>query len=422
MEKYCLSDKAKIVFETPKDASYFFGYYDKSPLDITNRFLLTHKVDFDGRDITANDEAEIGIWDIHNKTYKKVTQTKAFNWQQGSMLQWLPPYYKDTIIYNDRQHNQFVSVILNTKTNENKIIPFPIYCVHPNGKSALSINYERFYFIKPGYNYQGIVNKKWDKAIHSDDGIYSVDLATGKYKLLIRLEDIVDHQYLDEFATSRYHFIEMPLWNPDGTRFLFLHRWLIDKNNFKTRLFSCDISGKDLYLFPDMPFVSHYNWKNNNEFTVWAAQPNSKTKLIQSINNNQSYAKYLRPIYQFFKTKLFGKSISNQAANSGFLSFIDKSSNYSVIGKNILTEDGHNNWTKDERYMLTDTYQDKDNFRRLLLYDSKNKTATLFGKFYSEYNNCGFRCDLHPRFSLDEKYVIIDSAHNKHRGMKIISL
>lgn len=73
--------------------------------------------------------------------------------------------------------------------------------------------------------------------------------------------------------------------------------------------------------------------------------------------------------------------------------------------------DGHPSFTKDGRYMLTDSYADKEGYRNLLLFDCENKKHLVLGRFYSPFNCCGYRADLHPRFSRDEKSVIIDSAH-----------
>ena len=81
----------------------------------------------------------------------------------------------------------------------------------------------------------------------------------------------------------------------------------------------------------------------------------------------------------------------------------------SLVG--VLTENGHNSWTRDRRYMITDTYNDAAGFRHLLLYDGFENTLTKLGSFYSPYNDTGYRCDLHPRFDRKERYVTIDSAH-----------
>lgn len=72
--------------------------------------------------------------------------------------------------------------------------------------------------------------------------------------------------------------------------------------------------------------------------------------------------------------------------------------------------------------MLTDSYADKEDYRNLLLYDCNNRKHIVFGRFHSPFNCCGYRADLHPRFSRDEKSVIIDSAHSGRHQIYVYDL
>jgi len=82
MSGYELYNNFKIYFETPDDGfSYFFGYYDKSPLNKSNTKLLAHRVSFDGRDVRDGDVAEVGYFDLATKDFHKIDETLAWNWQ-----------------------------------------------------------------------------------------------------------------------------------------------------------------------------------------------------------------------------------------------------------------------------------------------------------------------------------------------------
>ena len=90
-------------FKTPNDGKhYFFGYYDKSPLDLTNTKLLALQVDFIDRLPTEKDTARIGYFDLSKKDniFYELERTRVFNWQQGCMLQWHGDR-DGQIIYND---------------------------------------------------------------------------------------------------------------------------------------------------------------------------------------------------------------------------------------------------------------------------------------------------------------------------------
>ncbi len=78
-----------LIFKSPKDKNYFFGYYGKSQLDKENQKLLALQTNFINRLPTKGDKAIIGYFEIRTKKkqFKKLTTTKTFNWQQGCMLQ-----------------------------------------------------------------------------------------------------------------------------------------------------------------------------------------------------------------------------------------------------------------------------------------------------------------------------------------------
>ena len=89
-------------------------------------------------------------------------------------------------------------------------------------------------------------------------------------------------------------------------------------------------------------------------------------------------------------------------------------------------ENGHCTWRPgDPRCMLTDTYQDEEWHRSLLLYDSRERELIRIGRFYSlpETCNTGFRCDLHPRWTHSGDLVCIDSVHrDDERQMYLIDV
>ena len=428
LNNYELYNNYKTAFETPDDGySYFFGYYDKSPLNIDNTKLLSHRVSFDGRDVKEGDVADIGYFDLSTKEFIKLDETLAWNWQQGSQLQWLPPKFDEEIIYNSIKDDNFISIIYNIRTNKKRTIPFPIYVVHPNGQEALGINYERHYWCRGGYNYQNIKNKKWDKPYHKEDGIFKIDLEKETVKLIVNIVDVVENNKLSEFETCN-NWLEHLMYSPSGDRFMFFHRWNKD-NVDHTRLYTADSEeGNSLFFYPDNGFYSHAYWKNNKELTIWSMEPTAKNttnykNIIELVKNNLVLKKLLKPIYR----NLVKPFISKEAINiispaSNLINYLDKTNKYEIIGVGLLSENGHNSWSKDKNTILNDSYDDKAGYRHLELLDVKKNKLTKIGKFYSTYNSCGYRADLHPRFSLDEKYIQIDSAHQERRKQIILKV
>jgi len=102
----------------------------------------------------------------------------------------------------------------------------------------------------------------------------------------------------------------------------------------------------------------------------------------------------------------------------------DETGAVSVVGANTLTENGHMTFSRDGRWLLTDTYPDSEtNERILILYNIEDDLAYNIGQFYTppdlgKHN----RCDLHPRFSADNRYVSIDSVHEGSRQQYIVDV
>ena len=106
---------------------------------------------------------------------------------------------------------------------------------------------------------------------------------------------------------------------------------------------------------------------------------------------------------------------------------------------NIYNDDGHPSFSPDGRYVITDTYPDGRNYRKLLLYDWEKEESTVLEKLYSlpdkkylettktvgDYKNWGsspFRVDLHPRWDRKGEKVCFDSIHEGKRGVYIFEL
>jgi len=161
------------LFKTPLGSYHFFGYYDKSPFDADNVRLLSQRAMFMDRMPDKDDILEIGYFDWqHGNDFIKLTETSAWNWQQGCMLQWVGPDFRSNIIYNDRLDGKFVSVLMNIESKEKTILPMSIYSMHPSGKYAVCIDNERHFWVRNGYSYQGVENLDKRLDLNKNDGIW----------------------------------------------------------------------------------------------------------------------------------------------------------------------------------------------------------------------------------------------------------
>lgn len=215
---------------------HWFGYYDKLQFDPTGRYVLTARVEFEGRSPRSDDTIRVGMIDLKKKNqWTELGTSVAWGWQQGCMLQFIPGN-TSKVIWNDRQDGQFVSHIKDIITGKQKTLPFPIYTLSPDGKTALSVDFERINDTRPGYGYAGITDPNREILAPENAGIYRCDLQTGEKELIISIAVMSrfplgdsDDPKFNHFHTQKNWFNHL-LFNTDGSRFVFLHRWKLPRN------------------------------------------------------------------------------------------------------------------------------------------------------------------------------------------------
>src|SRR5215510_12230936 len=122
---------------------HWFGYYDKLQFDPSSRYVLGMESDFEGRPPQPADTIRLGMVDLEDgDRWTTFAETRAWCWQQGCMLQWLPGSSSE-VIFNDREQGHFVSHILNVKTGKKRTLPGPIYAVSPDAKWAVATDFSR---------------------------------------------------------------------------------------------------------------------------------------------------------------------------------------------------------------------------------------------------------------------------------------
>lgn len=411
-----------------RDGNYFFGYYNLCPWNKSEKYFLGLKTKFIDRNPNNKDSAKIVLWDTRKKSEETLTSTSAWGWQQGCMLQWMPDKPDRNIIFNDRRDDKFVSIIYDVQQRkELRVIPFPIYSIHPSGKYALSLNFSRLHDTRLSYGYPGIKDEFQKENCPEGDGVYLINLKTGKSKLILSFKKLKNINYLASMEKGK-HWVDHISFSPDGKRFCFFHRWYINKDLYHTRLLTSNIRGEDLFLFPDSGFYSHIDWRDNKTLFGYA----SISQKLGAMRKNESLSRVvlgkILPIYR----KIVPKFIRKKVLPVSYFFLEDKTSNARKI--KIHDEDGHSSFSPNKRYLITDTYPDKDDCRKLILYDFKTSEKRIIGKFYSipeekylerevkDFGNSSIRCDLHPKWDRKGEKVSIDSVHEGKRGIYSIKI
>ena len=365
---------------------HWFGYYDKLQFDPTSRYALGMQVGFEHRSPSPDDVIKLGMIDTADgDRWTEIGESRAWGWQQGCMLQWLPGS-KSEVIWNDREGDRFVSHIFDVKTRKKRTLPMPVYAISPDARWAMTPDFRRLHLLRPGYGYAGIPDPNADRETPDDAGIWRMDLRSGKHELMFTFADAakIPSQHVD--MSGAKHWFNHLLFSPTGERFIFLHRWRGPKQgtSFATRMFTANRDLKDLYVLDPHGKTSHFIWRDPKHVLAWAYHPSHGEK---------------------------------------FYLYTDKTVNVEVVGPEVMTVNGHCTYLPGNRWILNDTYPDKARLQHVYVYDTTNGRRVPLGDFLSPPEYTGeWRCDTHPRFSPDGKKVIIDSPHQGGRQMYLIDL
>lgn len=393
---YSISKKIKsegdITRVSPNDDQheYFFGYYDKSPWDITDRYMLCLKANDTWSDVSPREKADILIIDTEKKEndssrVKKIAETSAWNVQQACMLQWLGPDFSSRILYNDFRDGKYVSVILTLATMEEKVISAPVYSVSQDGKFALTLDFSRLYELRPGYGYYNVPEPTKGIALPDTTAIWYVNLETGEVTECLKYTDFAKFKPRPEMKEEgSVHKVNHIMISPNGKRFMVLYRWFCGQRKY-TRLITCNVDGTDMYVLSDDDMVSHCYWKDDN--TILAFENKKKT-------------------------------------GPGYYLMTDKTENYTHCWPQF-TNDGHPSYSPDRSLIVTDSYPDRARIASINIMDGNEKKqenttiARVFAPF--KYDN-DTRCDLHPRWNHKGTKICFDSVFEGHRGVYTIDI
>jgi len=91
------------------------------------------------------------------------------------MLQWVPGS-SSKVVWNDRRGDEFISIIKDIHTGEERILPKAIYTLSPDGRYAIGTDFARIQNYRKGYGYSGGVDPYKRLNAPNQSGIYKIDL------------------------------------------------------------------------------------------------------------------------------------------------------------------------------------------------------------------------------------------------------
>lgn len=379
-----IKSEGKVVRVSPNDGyEYFYGYYDKSPWDVSDRYMIAIKVKQAYKSVAPKEPGIVGLIDTKNENkFYKIGTTDSWNVQQSCMAQWLGPDFNSRIIYNDFRDGKYCSVIYNLKIKSvEKVLPLPVYDVSRDGSFALSLDFSRLHRMRPGYGYSNLPESTKGELCPDKPCIWKMEIETGEITELFKYTDMAAFES-NESMVGAEHKVNHLMISPNGKRFMVLHRWF-QKGRKHSRLVTVNVDKTEMYNLSDDVFVSHCYWKNDSE------------------------------ILSFLRKKESGDH---------YYLMKDKTQEYRMYWPELNT-DGHCSYSPDGSLIITDTYPNRKRIASVYLCTENDnrsrRIACVFAPFRYD-NDC--RCDLHPRWNHTGDRVCIDSVHEGKRGLYVIAV
>lgn len=419
-----------------ENESEWFGYYNYDPLNIKHTKLLCNRSVDEGKAPQKGVSIELGYYKLADKTWHHIGNSDSWNWQQGAMMQWLPGN-ENKVIYNTSRDNKLISIIHDIETGLNKEISWPIYGITPDGKKSIALDMERSYWCN-AYHYQSVANDEKNQPVVEEDGIFEIDLELNTRRRIVSIQSILELDPDPDFGELK-HWLEHIMISPDGSHFVFLHRFCPKDNmyQYQTRVILSKIDGTCLQVIPEWRDYSwsHFGWNGSNGFSLYSIRINnlqrkfiSATKDLSDKKQSNSIRNFVQGLFVKLKGLMpvwFREFLKGGKASNMYLYYIKSGDKYLLHKQwrhKLLNIDGHPSFTNDGKYMITDSYPDIYGYQRLVVMNTENEKVLELGSFYASMKGTPASCDLHPKLSKDNCYVTVDSAFNKKHHILVFGL
>jgi hypothetical protein len=252
---------------------HFFGYIGQCqtiPWNTSGRFILGLEIDRIDRMPQPEEAATVILIDTHEgDRILRVDRTHAWNPQQGTMFYWNPLCPETQFLFNDRdvETGDVFTVVYDIEEKKRvreyryKDSPIGNSGVAANGSSFLALNYGRLARLRLVTGYPEARDWSRDQKAPKNDGIFIVDIKTGKKRLLVsyhQLEDLLKdtRQDLDHSGL----FINHTLWNREANRIYFFVRAGWDGRSGKRINVPCSIYADGTGLTVQDFIGGHPDW------------------------------------------------------------------------------------------------------------------------------------------------------------------
>ena len=338
-----------------------FGFHDRA--SVNNLGLVISHENIHELDHGVARSADIIISDVFSDEKMRITTTRCFNNQQGSLVTWF-----------DIDDNLPKTIIRNVNGEIVDSVDGHFFSVSGNNKYISMICFKTFGKGLEGYGYyfdSSIDEQKLDKTLR----IYDLDNRKFVFEIPIDFYNSAELLKPLGLLDNGFEYFSHTNFSPDSKKMYFLLR-SSNKLRNTSQLYVLSLLDWSITKVGTGGMVSHLDWLGNDCVLAFA--------------NTETSEKYK---YQLFDL------ISGKPAS---------------IDSKFLLKDGHPTVLNDTTF-YTDTYPDKSRNQALYKVSSDDEgfdEVQLVAKILSPMRFSGVnRVDLHPRVSRCGKYLSFDSSH-----------
>jgi hypothetical protein len=376
---------------------HFVGYYGICPWNENNDLVFCLETDFADRAVEADDRATLCVVKAQSGEITRVRDLAAWNFQQGAMIHWLPPWNDRQLIYNDRVDGQLRTCITHLQLKQRITLERPIAALSPDARTIVSFNYDRLRWVRPVVGYAGGDDPHKNQLHPKDDGLFTIDISDltqpGKPQLIFSLDDAFRLIDVPKELQDQPLYFNHVLFNKPATR-LFLIARIRDPSGrgFRSAAITLNPDGSDPRVLAPWgkDAVSHYDWVYARKICLTTRWP-GQSGLMHVLFTDEA--------------------------------FTESGPERQLLAPDVLRADGHCSFSVDEKWMVTDSYPDRDGKQNLYLLHLPTNRAARIARFDAPKQYRGdWRCDLHPRWRSDNREICIDSAHDGTRQVYVVEL
>ena len=373
---------------TPRNRHFFLGTTGSEVY--RNGVHLAVEATFVHRRPRPSDYVDVSLVQSDG-TAEVIARTNAWCFQQSNMLQFRPSH--NEIVYNvfDECESCFRGVIFDADTRETRFLDRAVSAVSPQGDFALGLDFSRLYSYSNGDGYCNVTDYRVDSMAPDEDGLFKIDLETGRASLLIAYRALWEDFARGTPAELLPMLIDRVSINDDGGGILLRIRWFSDAKPWPTLTLVARSDGTDVRRV--FGFSMDCDWRGTDRLAIVGVD-----------------------------------SVDKRSVSAFTLWELDVRSGMSRIVDDVFfAGEGYFSYSPDYRFIVFGATATKEApYQRLLIYDREARAGACLGYFYAPpdlVGNCfDCRCNLRPRWSHDGRFISFDSTHEGYRAIYSIAV